>query len=60
MHKAIRDKYDPKHEWNEGTKIPWEYQKEISDLNAAYRVFMDRRHSVVLEAVLQDRDNGQS
>jgi hypothetical protein len=41
-HKAIRDKYDPNHEWNEGTSLPPEYTTEMADLNAEYRAVMDR------------------
>jgi hypothetical protein len=44
-HRAIRDKYDPKHEWNEATSLPLEYQKEMDDLNAEYRAVMDRWHN---------------
>ena len=44
-HKAIRDKYDPKHEWNEGTSLPPEYEQEMADLNAQYRAVMDRWHN---------------
>jgi hypothetical protein len=43
--KAIRDKYGPKHEWNEGTPLPAEYEREMEDLNAKYRVVMDRWHN---------------
>lgn len=44
-HQAIRDKYDPKHEWNEGTSLPAEYRREMADLNAEYRAVMDRWHN---------------
>jgi hypothetical protein len=44
-HNAIRAKYDPKHEWNEGTSLPREYQKEMDDLNDEYRDVMDRWHN---------------
>jgi hypothetical protein len=43
-HKAIRDKYDPKHEWNEATSLPAAYIQEMDALNAEYRVVMDRWH----------------
>lgn len=41
-HQLIRDKYDPKHEWNEATSLPAEYVREMAELNAEYRVVMDR------------------
>jgi len=41
-HKAICDKYDPRHEWNEGTSLPAEYTREMAELNAEYRAVMDR------------------
>jgi hypothetical protein len=44
-HKVIRDKYDPKHEWNEGTSLPFEYRREMDELNAEYRSVMDRWHN---------------
>jgi Ni/Co efflux regulator RcnB len=44
-HKAIRDKYDPKHEWNEGTSLPAEYTREMAELNAEYHAVMDRWHN---------------
>lgn len=44
-HKAIRDKYDPRHEWNEATSLPLENEKEMEDLNAEYRAVMDRWHN---------------
>jgi hypothetical protein len=44
-HKAIRDKFDPKHEWNEGTSLPAEYTREMAELNARYRAVMDRWHN---------------
>jgi hypothetical protein len=43
-HQAIRDKYDPKHEWNEATSLPGEYQREMDELNDQYRAVMDRWH----------------
>lgn len=44
-HKAIRDKYDPEHQWNEGTSLPMEYRQEMEDLNIEYRAVMDRWHN---------------
>jgi Ni/Co efflux regulator RcnB len=44
-HKVIRDKYDPEHEWNEGTSLPAEYTREMAELNAEYRAVMDRWHN---------------
>jgi hypothetical protein len=44
-HKAIRDKYDPEHEWNEATSLAAAYIQEMDDLNAEYRVVMDRWHN---------------
>jgi hypothetical protein len=44
-HKAIRNKYDPKDEWNEGTFLPQEYVQEMADLNDEYRAVMDRWHN---------------
>jgi hypothetical protein len=44
-HKAIRDKYDPKHEWNDATFLPAEYEREMEELNAEYRAVMDRWHN---------------
>ena len=41
-HKAIRTKYDPKNEWNEGTSLPREYEREMEELNDEYRSVMDR------------------
>ena len=44
-HDAIRDKYDPRHEWNEGTlSIPKEYLKEIQNLNIAHQAMLRRRN----------------
>lgn len=44
-HDAIRDKYDPRHEWNEGTlSIPNEYLKEIQNLNIAHQKMLRRRN----------------
>lgn len=44
-HDAIRDKYDPHHEWNEGTfSIPKEYLKEIQNLNIAHQAMLRRRN----------------
>jgi hypothetical protein len=44
-HKAIRAKYDPNNEWNEGTSLPSGYTTEMADLNAEYRAVMDRWHN---------------
>jgi hypothetical protein len=33
---AIRDKYDPRRVWNEGTSTPWAYQQEVRQLNDDY------------------------
>jgi len=41
-HEAIRDKYDPKHEWNEATSLPAEYRREMEELNRGYRAVMNR------------------
>jgi predicted DNA repair protein MutK len=43
-HKAIRSKYDPKHEWNEVTSVPSEYLREVQQLNLEYREMLQRRN----------------
>ncbi|MEO8019720.1 MAG: hypothetical protein ABI769_18065 [Pseudomonadota bacterium] len=42
-HDAIRDKYDPEGEWNEGTSVPWAFTKEIQELNEEYHDVIVRR-----------------
>ena len=42
---AIRAKYDPKNEWNEGTlNIPRAYYEEIKKVNLEYRDMLERRN----------------
>jgi hypothetical protein len=43
-HAAIRKKYDPNNEWNEGTSLPLEYLHEMDALNEQYRAVLDRWH----------------
>ena len=45
QHQAIRKKYDPKDEWNEGTSLPPEYVKEMADLNERHGDMLERRYS---------------
>lgn len=40
---AIRTKYDPGSEWNEGTFLPQEYLDEINKLNLEYQDMLRRR-----------------
>ena len=42
-HAAIRKKHDPKNEWNEGTPLTWEYERDMAKLNRQYRTVMDRQ-----------------
>ena len=44
-YQAIRDRYDPKGEWNEGTSIPVEYKEEMQALNLKYKETLDYRQS---------------
>jgi hypothetical protein len=41
---AIRDKYDPRREWNEATVVPDEYLAEIRALNLEYGGVLRRRN----------------
>src|SRR5438105_13039439 len=43
--KAIRDRYDPKGEWNEATSIPVAYREELQQLNLKYKETLDYRES---------------
>ncbi len=43
-HDAVREKYDPRHEWNEATRVPQEYLKEIRSLNLSYEGMLRRRN----------------
>ena len=43
-HQAIRDKYDPKHEWNEATSTPAEYEREMAELNDEYSDVLERHY----------------
>jgi hypothetical protein len=44
-HSAIRKRYDPNNEWNEATRLPPEYKREMAELNERYRDVMDRWHN---------------
>lgn len=43
--KAIRDRYDPKGEWNEGTFIPAAYKEEMQELRLKYKETLEYRES---------------
>ena len=45
-YKDIRDRYDPKLEWNEGTTIPKEYFEEIDSLQQEHSEMIEQQRTI--------------
>jgi hypothetical protein len=41
---AIRTKYDPRNEWNEGASVPDKYTEEVRKVNLEHRSMLQRRN----------------